>query len=1833
MAAIVPVARDGNGNALFPNVRPYVGPEIPGNFFLNPRGADVTRDWADTSGGVIVYAPIAIYHFAGRDHRFLTKANGDVMHEVWVDTAARRLTRASPIPRLLGMREVLRRVCLAHRPDGKYLSAPKTRFLQENFPILGVRRENMPAALDDNITKFNIFPASSRIVRQGFALSTFYDNARGRQRIGANDTARPAHRKAAQSIWTSVVLPVMMMIKPDPDRTRNILDVRISLVFIVTSATSPASLFYLNLPTRQYEIDDTNTWLREMQYYFLSRLINVDISRTDSDRRIESLELVSVTFIRRPVYADGNALGGFLPMDAPDENMTFSIRAKETLKQNAYTWADSKGWYLASYRSPCKENAGDEKTKKLCLYWACLKGIRLIELSHYAVLHRWSSAQSPTSSMLQAEVHKHLVDVMGNEDVDDSQGVSYGSSILQALSNILCVDIRINDCNWNILAHYRPNGNLGCSYPLRIYSKATAANRQIFSVSPVCDNPTIVLCLLEHPSDCMPAGMQYEKVVQDWSVPFSDADVLSADTNRIRVPGPAVIPFNDKLHSYWHYWLVVSVQTEVERDMLSSESLSVDYIPWCLKCDKLHSRKPLLGCRLHGPSPANSGDRRRRNFKKVSISKCNECGMSFFDGDHHVCKRKCPHCYHRISACNWETHVCFSVGKALPCEKCGKKTRNLAEHVCSETSTSFFNKRIAKNEVLMWKLGKTEEYSRNKYEGYIIWDLETFPCKELNDRMVVYRCGLYFNSFAGEQMGLEGEYHDFVCTCPTESGFGNVIHQMLQFIAKPFFNNYIAISYFGCVFDHYLLLHDILSNEKSSLLFRVSQPEFDTTDKRRGENSSERSFSSRGSSASNGYHRRTISKQKREDREKSNWVVKNKRIFSMWLSEPVEDIAPRYSIKFIDLGLFTQCSLSQACKDFGLTKEESKDIFPHDFISSWEDLLYEGPVPDKKYFPISCREDASALKWSYEMEGKVWNLMKVSEEYLRKDVMSTRQLFLKFSSTLSERLNIDLTTSITLPSLAQKVLKLNLDKSQKGSQSFPISLPSTPTVGSDFRKSIFGGRVMPLRDKFVSPALEEVEADFVLLRRAYAFVVSNFLDYVMLRIHNIMVGHESVVPEILIPLKRCLSECMAAFSTSAPENLILLVKTILLPKMDEECHRKFNLLMSETIHSMEWNDWVSIQYDRVRQAGCLRAVDVSSLYPHSMAGFDYPIGAYDEASGHLIDSMNESARFMFANNDFSDCHPAIIKQRIGDLRSRDEWPTCGIFYVRYTPNQNLSIPVLPRKELKLLLWDLVSSEGWYNSVDIETAIAFGYQVEFVQGYVWEKAAPVFKNVIDDLYKIKQEAENAGDMTLRSIAKLLMNSMYGKMLQKPVKESVELLYTDKDLAAFMKRNLWTGFESVGCSDICMLAFGVARPKDPNEEGFVEWDETCVTKANGDSVEWLDGQPIQLGSFILGYSRRVMMMYFCSINPGMNVEETPFYTDTDSIFLSDEQFKLLEQQGLVCDGLGFLADDFKGGIGMEAYFTNPKSYIVTKIKKAKGSSNAEFYSHIKAKGIAKSCLSQTYKMGYMDEGDPWLNIDFERANYLLSTSSLFHASNDKIEKDPNCTISTASVKRGEVGMSCDPELFSLMNEWTATDPEYRSEESPFVPNELKGQYQEMAWIEQQCDSDQDSDEQERTVAPSSSDEDMLLSRQMSGLVFHAQTPDEKREERLQRSRSTGKLDKESFIQSRRQFDGKSKRPISECVSFPTFKRFLGRNRLDVENGATNFSIVPRTICRSFGSRIYLGACFVPALGVYRPWNDSDAEQNGVGNAALARGGARGEKWAQEFDEAMDKQHEWL
>lgn len=149
--------------------------------------------------------------------------------------------------------------------------------------------------------------------------------------------------------------------------------------------------------------------------------------------------------------------------------------------------------------------------------------------------------------------------------------------------------------------------------------------------------------------------------------------------------------------------------------------------------------------------------------------------------------------------------------------------------------------------------------------------------------------------------------------------------------------------------------------------------------------------------------------------------------------------------------------------------------------------------------------------------------------------------------------------------------------------------------------------------------------------------------------------------------------------------------------------------------------------------------DINSLYPFVMRKYDYPI-----SKPNIIMSPNKN----------------IYKE------------SNGVTFAKIVSPKGLYIPVLPSK-IKMkndtkLMFVLGSYEGWWDNHLLRKANEIGYKIEPKKSYLFESDY-IFKDFVNDFYKIKQNAEKDTPMYL--IAKLLMNSLYGKFGQRQISESL------------------------------------------------------------------------------------------------------------------------------------------------------------------------------------------------------------------------------------------------------------------------------------------------------------------------------------------------------------------------------------------------------------------------------------------------------------------------------
>ena len=140
----------------------------------------------------------------------------------------------------------------------------------------------------------------------------------------------------------------------------------------------------------------------------------------------------------------------------------------------------------------------------------------------------------------------------------------------------------------------------------------------------------------------------------------------------------------------------------------------------------------------------------------------------------------------------------------------------------------------------------------------------------------------------------------------------------------------------------------------------------------------------------------------------------------------------------------------------------------------------------------------------------------------------------------------------------------------------------------------------------------------------------------------------------------------------------------------------------------------------------------------------------------------------------------------GDIRAIDP-KAYGFFYCKITSPDYLDHPILQRRirtsdGLIRTIAGLGSWQGWIASHEMDNAMKFGYEFEIIRGYQFE-LGDIFSTYIEKLYNLRLQYGKGTPMNL--IAKLLMNSLYGKFGMSLEKTQVEIYdTTDKaDLELF------------------------------------------------------------------------------------------------------------------------------------------------------------------------------------------------------------------------------------------------------------------------------------------------------------------------------------------------------------------------------------------------------------------------------------------------------------------
>jgi hypothetical protein len=272
------------------------------------------------------------------------------------------------------------------------------------------------------------------------------------------------------------------------------------------------------------------------------------------------------------------------------------------------------------------------------------------------------------------------------------------------------------------------------------------------------------------------------------------------------------------------------------------------------------------------------------------------------------------------------------------------------------------------------------------------------------------------------------------------------------------------------------------------------------------------------------------------------------------------------------------------------------------------------------------------------------------------------------------------------------------------------------------------------------------------------------------------------------------------------------------------------------------------------------AYDVNSLYPYVMNNFDMPIGNITFFEGNIL-KINSKA--------------------------------FGFFECIITAPKDLKHPILQSKidtgNGIRTISPLGTWTGTYFSEEIYNAMKFGYKIEILRGYTFDKAN-IFKEYINDLYEIKKASNKDEPMYL--ISKLLMNSLYGRFGMNELLNN-NIIIDDNDIYNYIDKYTINNIISLD-----------------NNKSIISYFDNNIKNTIMLSNETHSNISIGIASAITAYARIHMTQFKNNNNYNL------YYTDTDSIYID----KILSNN-YISNDLGKMKLEYNFN---EATFLGPKVY---------------------------------------------------------------------------------------------------------------------------------------------------------------------------------------------------------------------------------------------------------------------------------------------------------------------
>jgi hypothetical protein len=253
----------------------------------------------------------------------------------------------------------------------------------------------------------------------------------------------------------------------------------------------------------------------------------------------------------------------------------------------------------------------------------------------------------------------------------------------------------------------------------------------------------------------------------------------------------------------------------------------------------------------------------------------------------------------------------------------------------------------------------------------------------------------------------------------------------------------------------------------------------------------------------------------------------------------------------------------------------------------------------------------------------------------------------------------------------------------------------------------------------------------------------------------------------------------------------------------------------------------------------------------------------------------------------------------------------GFCYVTVDVPEYNKNPVLPfRDNLGNIYNPTGNWTGWYSSEILKIARDIDKtKITVHYGYKLKKGENVFTNFINHYFDMKRKAEQLQNDGLRMLAKLMLNSLYGRFGLKYTLSTTKIVSSSEFKELSLKHKVLDSFRFDEENDLEYIRYS-KEPSDIIKNIDVKLYNKLISKEGGEGDFITRSLPIS--AMITSYASSFM-------HPFLNLPDNEcYYTDTDSLVLKhplDPKY--------VGDGLG----QFKlVGKIKRAYFISPKLYCL-------------------------------------------------------------------------------------------------------------------------------------------------------------------------------------------------------------------------------------------------------------------------------------------------------------------